>query len=241
MIKLYQFPLSHYCEKARWALDYKELAYEKFNIFPGSHFPILKKLGLKASTVPVLIDQSAVVQGSSEIITYLDEKYPEKSLTPKDEVQKQEALDWEAFADDEIGPHIRRCFYYILLKYRSTVIEYLSYDCSWYAKPVISIVFPFLKKKMIVSMDISSSTNEESKIKFFDALNQLGGYLQERKFLVGNSFSRADLAAASLVAPAFRPEKYGFTPKSTPGELQEICDDITQRIPWAIRFYKEFR
>ena len=166
MVKLYQFPLSHYCEKARWALDYKGLAYEKINIFPGSHFPVLKKLGLKDTTVPVLIDQSSVIQGSSQIITYLDDKYPEKSLTPKDENLKQEALDWEAFADEEIGPHIRRCFYYILLKYRPTVIEYLSYNCTWYAKPLISIIYPFLKKKMISSMDISLSTNEESKIKF---------------------------------------------------------------------------
>jgi Glutathione S-transferase, N-terminal domain len=27
MIQLYQFPFSHFCEKARWALDYKSIAY----------------------------------------------------------------------------------------------------------------------------------------------------------------------------------------------------------------------
>jgi glutathione S-transferase len=34
---LYQFPLSHYCEKARWLLDHKELDYVAHNLIPGFH------------------------------------------------------------------------------------------------------------------------------------------------------------------------------------------------------------
>lgn len=241
MIKLYQFPLSHYCEKARWALEYKSLNYEKINIVPGLHFKILKSLGVKDSSVPLIIDEGDVIQGSSKIITYLDKKYPEKPLTPEDENLKQEALDWESFADEEIGPHIRRCFYYILLKYKSTVITYLSYDCAWHSKILLNLIFPMLKKKMTNVMDINLSTNEESKIKLHDALNQLNGYLSERKFLVGDSFTRADLAAASLIAPAFRPEKYGFQPKDTPAELQELAEDVKLRAPWVSELYKDYR
>ena len=37
MIELYQFPLSHFCEKARWALDYKSIAYRPVNLLPGFH------------------------------------------------------------------------------------------------------------------------------------------------------------------------------------------------------------
>ena len=241
MIKLYQFPLSHFCEKARWALDFKGLEYEKVNIVPGPHFKVLKKLGFENSTVPLIIDDEKTVQGSSEIITYLDEKYPEKLLTPKDENLKQEALDWESFVDEEIGPHIRRCFYYILLKYKSTVVSYLSYNCAWHSKILLTFIFPILKKKMTESMSINLGTNEESKIKLHDALNQLSGYLSDRKFLVGDSFTRADLAAASLVAPAFRPQKYGFHPKDTPTELQELADDIRQRAPWLPEMYENYR
>ena len=32
---LYQFPISHYCEKARWQLDHKGLAYRTRNLLPG--------------------------------------------------------------------------------------------------------------------------------------------------------------------------------------------------------------
>ena len=94
---------------------------------------------------------------------------------------------------------------------------------------------------MTESMSINLGTNEESKIKLHDALNQLSGYLSDRKFLVGDSFTRADLAAASLVAPAFRPQKYGFHPKDTPTELQELADDIRQRAPWLPEMYENYR
>jgi glutathione S-transferase len=37
MITLYQFQFSHFCEKARWALDYKDLPYTCKNLLPGLH------------------------------------------------------------------------------------------------------------------------------------------------------------------------------------------------------------
>ena len=33
-IVLYQFPISHYCEKVRWALAYKSISYQKINLLP---------------------------------------------------------------------------------------------------------------------------------------------------------------------------------------------------------------
>src|SRR6516225_6652130 len=83
MIELYQFPFSHYCEKARWALDYKGIAYRPVNLLPGFHFRHLAKLAPRTS-VPVLRDGAIVVQGSSAIIDYLDRRYANPSLTPSD-------------------------------------------------------------------------------------------------------------------------------------------------------------
>ena len=37
MRTLYQFPISHYCEKTRWHLDHKGLDYRVDNLFPGFH------------------------------------------------------------------------------------------------------------------------------------------------------------------------------------------------------------
>jgi hypothetical protein len=50
MIELYQFPFSHYCEKVRWALDYKGIAYRTVNLLPGFHFRYLAKLAPNISS-----------------------------------------------------------------------------------------------------------------------------------------------------------------------------------------------
>ena len=65
---LYQFPISHYCEKARWALDYKNIDYDLVNLVPGPHRSVLNKLGATHSFTPVLLAQNKIVQGSESII-----------------------------------------------------------------------------------------------------------------------------------------------------------------------------
>ena len=67
-LKLYQFAISHYCEKIRWALDYKGLNYETVNLLPGQHVKTIRKLTGEASSVPVLDHDGHVVQGSAAIL-----------------------------------------------------------------------------------------------------------------------------------------------------------------------------
>ncbi len=55
MRTLYQFPLSHYCEKARWMLDFKELEYNAVNLMPGVH-RILTRCKTSKNTMPMLRD-----------------------------------------------------------------------------------------------------------------------------------------------------------------------------------------
>ena len=78
-ILLYQFPISHYCEKVRWALDFKGLAYTQINCLPGLHVKQNKKLA-KHSSVPILKHKGTVIQGSAKIIDYLETTFPEKPL-----------------------------------------------------------------------------------------------------------------------------------------------------------------
>ena len=47
MTTLYQFSFSHFCEKARWAIDYKEETYTIKNLLPGPHLNVTKKLAPK--------------------------------------------------------------------------------------------------------------------------------------------------------------------------------------------------
>lgn len=236
-IKLYQFPISHYCEKVRWALDYKGLDYEIINLLPGLHFKTTKKLA-KYSSVPVLTDGDAVVQNSSKIITYLDEKYPDNSLTPVEEIIRLEALELERYLDAELGVHIRVCCYHILLEYPKVVIPFFAHKGPWYGSMAMKLGFSKLQVKMRQMMNINADTFIQSKAKIHQAVDKLYSQLENQEFLAGGEFSRTDLTAASLLAPLVMPEGYGLNwPKRIPDELQALMDEFKDKISWVKEIY----
>ena len=241
MLILYQFPISHYCEKARWALDYKGLDYEVKNLLPGLHVLKTKKLAPRTS-VPILEDDDEVIQGSNHIITYLDEKFPERSLTPEDDRLREEALEWEKYVDSEIGIHVRRCSYYVLLDYPNIVIPFLTHNGPWYGKLFLRVMYPRLRNTMREAMNINAETARKSLEHLSAAIDRVYGHLQDHEFLVGDRFTRADLAAASLLAPLCKPKKYGLDwPERYPDELEVLIDGFGNKLDWVKKVYDAYR
>jgi len=86
-VELFQFEASHFNEKARWALDYKSIDHKKRSLLPGFHIPTIKRLTGKTQ-VPLLRLGDTLVQGSSQIIEALEEKYPDPALYPQEAEQR---------------------------------------------------------------------------------------------------------------------------------------------------------
>ena len=106
---LWHIPVSHYSEKARWALDHKRVEHERRAPLPGAH--ILEALWLtrgSAKTLPVLRLDGRNIGDSTAIIAALEVRYPEPPLYPDDPDERRRALDLEDFFDEELGPQIRR-------------------------------------------------------------------------------------------------------------------------------------
>ena len=162
MISLYQFEFSHFCEKARWALDYKGLAHMRKNLLPGLHSGVARKLA-PSSSLPILLDDRTVVQDSTSIITYLDEKYPEHLLTPCDAREAKEALAWEEYLDDEIGVSVRLWFYYHALPERACALRFLLDGAPWYGRPLLTLIYPRLRTAMTALMNIDAETARQSE------------------------------------------------------------------------------
>ena len=114
--RLYTFGISHFAEKARWALDYKGIDYEEARLVPGAYLPVVKRIAPR-TMVPVLRDGEHVVQGSSAIIDYLDAHIPERPLTPLDASERERARELETWLDRELGS---RCVAYFTST-RSTI------------------------------------------------------------------------------------------------------------------------
>nr|MBK7070131.1 glutathione S-transferase N-terminal domain-containing protein [Deltaproteobacteria bacterium] len=103
---LHLFKVSHYAEKARWALDHKRLDYRKHEVLFGAG-QVLLKLRTGSRQVPVLEDDGRVVVGSTAILDHLDARYPESPLWPADPEQKAAAREAVAWADEKIGKGVR--------------------------------------------------------------------------------------------------------------------------------------
>ncbi|MFO1204418.1 MAG: glutathione S-transferase family protein [Burkholderiales bacterium] len=199
MIELYQFPFSHYCEKARWALEYKRVAYKPVNLLPGLHVKAVRRRAPK-SCLPVLVDGKIAVQESSAIITYLDGRYPDPALTPGDPTEAREALEWERYLNEEIGVTLRLWFYYHALPDRDLALRVMLDGAAWYARPLYWLSYPKVRSAMTRSMNINDDSAEQSKHRMLLALGKLDDALNERQFLVGDRFSRADLTACALLS-----------------------------------------
>jgi glutathione S-transferase len=240
-MQLYQFPISHYCEKARFALAYKGLIYETVNLMPGLHSRTTTKFG-QGSSVPVLKHGDLAIQGSAAIINYLDEIVPARLLTPTDPQLRDEALDWERWLDAEVGPHVRRYCYHCLLDHRDIITGFFCTDGPWWGPLFMFFSYKGMAGKMREFMDINEDSAAASLAAMRAALVRLNGEYANRDFLVGDSFSRADLAAAALFGPMLRPAQYGLVwPEVIPEPLASISEEMAPSLEWARRMYRDYR
>ena len=120
-LKLYQFPHSHFSEKARWALSFKGLDFDIINLPRGPHEKIFRDMGLAETSVPVLENGSDIIQGSGAILTYLDKNFPDRPLMPDDPKMREEILEFEAYLDNAVGHHGRRYIYSIFIDHPSLI------------------------------------------------------------------------------------------------------------------------
>ncbi len=241
MRTLYQMPISHFCEKIRWALDYKQLDYRIHNLLPGFHVRTTKKLTGQTS-VPILVDGDQIVHGSSRIITYLDQTYPERSLTPEDPRLCQEALDWETYADANIGMQIRLVCYDVLLDHPNLLIPMFTQGGPWYGKPLMKWQYPMVSRNIRKYMGITEASVTEASLRMCGALEAIEVHRGGRALMVGKHFSRADLSIAALLAPLFRPAGYGLQwPAHYPPELQTTVDRLATQLAWPAEIYRKYR
>jgi glutathione S-transferase len=203
--RLVTFGISHFCEKARWALDWHSINYEEIRWPPGVHQILAKRFGAKSTTLPILLDDETVVQGSGAIIDWADQKTqdPTRKLTVVD------ALDIEQRIDEVIGFHVRRLGYAeILPRFPYLAKPALFRNASSAHRLIGNMMWPVTRRVMMRMYDITPGAASESRLKLEGELDWLDSKLSDgRLYLAGERFSRADLTTASLLAPFARPQE----------------------------------
>src|SRR5206468_1350007 len=100
---LYHIEISHYNEKARWALDYKHVPHKRKAPPPLVGSTAYALAMTRKPTFPVLRLNGHAIGDSTRIIEVLEREYPEPPLYPADPEERERALALEDFFDEELG------------------------------------------------------------------------------------------------------------------------------------------
>lgn len=242
-MKLLVFPHSHYCEKARWALDYKNIPFQSVAIMPGFHIITVRRYA-PGNTVPLLLNGKEAVQGSSEIITYLEQKYPFHPLTPADTKERSACLNIENIMDKRLGENIRQVLYYRLLAYPDFIRDCFTHTMPLIKKLIFALYYPLLRYKIYQTYVISPAKVEEARREFDIAMNEIEKRLKQKQYLVGEKFTRADLSVASMLSLLVMPPEHPLPWREIPDPQTRIFyDDYKDHsvTMWVSKMYRDHR
>jgi glutathione S-transferase len=242
--RLLTIPISHYCEKVRWALERAGIDYvEEGHLQMIHRFYALKAGG--GRRVPVLITEEGVLNESSEIIRWIDARLDdERKLVPAEHAAEIDRI--ERRLDEGLGIEGRRWMYSVMMS--TDVPENFGLDSlpRWERRS-IPIVLPLMRLYLRAFMDAAPSQATAARAEVDAAFDWVEELLADgRRFLVGNRFSSADLAFAALSAAVLAPERYGVElpqPEQLPAEIGDEMRRLRERPAgrFALRLVAEER
>jgi glutathione S-transferase len=243
MLTLYTFNISHFAEKARWALDYEGIPYEEKVLLPGPHQLVTRRIAPRTH-VPVLEHDGKYVQGSGAIIDYVADRLGGTRLTAIDPAERAMARELENTLDQTFGRGVQQVLYSALLKDRRTVIELWSSGGPFWAKGFYAIAFPAVAsavRRMYKTNDVEGVAN--AKRRFVTTFDALDAVLAKQPYLGGDAPRRTDITLAALLAPVCRVSEHRVKWPAIPAELADLEANLRGRPTWnhVLRMYRDHR
>lgn len=241
---LWHISISHYSEKARWALDHKRVEHERKGPPPGAHMLIaLAKSRGASKTFPLLELDGRTYADSTDIVAALEERFPERPLYPGDPDERRRALELEDFFDEQVGPHSRLLAWHEIVADRDASRRLIESGMvgplkvgARYTAPAIA---GFLQLRYGVKSDDAAV---EALGRIEAGFDRIEAELGDSGYLVGDSFSIADLTAAALLYPTVLPAEGPRLPEPPPA-YAEIRSGLEQRdgFKWVEGIWAEHR
>jgi glutathione S-transferase len=240
---LWHLKVSHYNEKARWALDHKRIPHIRRAVVPGRHKALAAKLS-GGSTLPVLVFDGEAIGDSTRIIEALERRHPEPPLYPADPDERRRALALEEYFDEQLGPQVRLLVLTCLLPDAELLLATFAPDLSGVARLVARTTFPRLRPRIARQFGIDGG----SVTRAFESVKLAGERFRDEVgpsgFLVGDAFSVADLTLAALVAPVVAPPEFPYPqPQRGHPRLASLRLALTDSglLDWAREMYARHR
>lgn len=194
MRTLYQFPLSPFCEKARWLLDYKQLDYVAQNLTYGLH-TAYTRIKTGQSKLPFLKEDQQYIDGN-QLSLYLDRKYPEHPVLRTQRSMREKIKEFEILANT-LGDYTQTIIYSRLNKKQELDLFLGEFG---YLQRFKRISRPIVSKILTHTADKQIDT-AITKIKAI--IVDLNEHIiaQKGKYLVGDRLTVADISICAMLAP----------------------------------------
>jgi glutathione S-transferase len=231
---LWHLDISHFNEKARWALDYKRIPHERRSVFPGLQEVRARVLRGGTSTLPVIDIDGTRIGDSTRIIEELEARWPNPPLYPSDPDERRKALEMEDFFDEHCAHELRRVMFDPLLEHPELMAEATGTDRRR-GGSVMKAVFPVVNRAVRFRYDVSPESAAKARGLVEAAMERIEMEVRPSGYLVGDAFSVADLTAAAILSPLVRPPEFPYhqvDPSKDPPELRDWYEPHTERPAW---------
>ena len=244
---LVTIPISHFCEKARWALERAEIPYEE-----RAHLQVFHRFAVRraggGTTAPVLVCGDGVLADSPDILEWADPRAPGgRRLYPEDAEAAAEVRTLQRDFDRGLGPEGRRWMYNELHGRKDIALAYGCTGVPAWQRRSFRFTYPLVEGIVMRFLEINEATAAGSKVQVRETFDRVGERLADaRPYLCGERFSAADLTFAALAAPVLVPPEYGI-PLPQPEELPESMASVVRELrehpagAHALRMYREQR
>lgn len=243
--RLITIAVSHYCEKARWALDWLKIPYVEEN-----HAPPFNRFHTRlhgGTTVPLLVTEGGNFVDSTDILHYLDSISPQSHrLYPINPLQRQEVDKLEDLFDRQLGVSTRCWAYFYVLDRPKLVQNVWCMGVPKLEQVGCAIAFPLLRNMVRKAFNSTSEGAARSLSKIKEIFAKVEKRLEGQKYLVGDSFTAADLTFAALSAPVIRPAEHPIMSselRGLPEEMLNVIQELrsTPAGKYALHLYREMR
>ena len=242
-VVLWHFPISHFNEKVRWALDWKRIPHVR-RVLSLDYLPrALWATG--KPTLPILFLDGKAIGDSTRIIEALERHQPEPALYPREEAQLRRALAIEDFLDEELGHPVRT----VILGPRfaddpEMVVGALSTGMSEAARRAMRAGFAAFRPYYKLRHRINRASIEDAPRKVKAAMDRIAAEIGPSGYLAGDRFSVADLTAASLLGPIVAPPELQYQP---PASVRESIARVRESfaghpaLEWTAEMFRRHR
>ncbi len=227
---LITIPISHFCEKARWALDRAGIDYREQAHLQVLHWAAVRRAGGNR-TVPVLVCGDTVLSESADILAWADAHGPaERRLYPDDPEQSAAIRTLERDFDERLGPQGRLWLYEHTRGRRKLVRKYAATGVPAWQRLGLPIAYGTVAKIIDRHFKITPESAAQAIGDVRDTFDEVGTRLADgRSYLMGERFTAADLTFSALSAAVLSPPGYGV-PLPQPDELPPVMAAVVREL-----------